>query len=215
MGKNQEIDNIIFDLGGVLYRIDYWETFNRMGTLLGIEMGINDIPAHINEIVRSYNAGLIRTETFLWKLQKEAKGTTPLPQKLISAWNAMLIGWEEGIFDFLIKIKSEYNLFLYSNINDLHFNHLNKEIDSLNMDVKLDEIFKGMAFSHQINRVKPDVQAFKYVLNLYDVNPEKTLFIDDFQENVDGAIDAGMNAVCHDNVKSIKDNFFSYLELVC
>lgn len=215
MNKNQEIDNIIFDLGGVLYRINYWETFSRMGTILGIEMGENNIPIHINEIIRSYNAGLIRTETFLWKLQKEAKGTIPLPQKLISAWNAMLIGWEEGIFEFLLKIKSDYHLYLYSNINDLHFNYLNKEMDSLNMEIKLEDIFEGMAFSHQINRVKPDVQAFKYVLNLYDVNPAKTLFIDDFQENVDGAIDAGMQAVCHDSVKSIKDNFFSYLELVC
>ncbi|NNF36611.1 MAG: HAD-IA family hydrolase [Saprospiraceae bacterium] len=215
MSKNQEIDNIIFDLGGVLYRINYWETFSKMGTLLGIEMGQNDIPDHINEIVRYYNAGLIRTETFLWKLQKEAKGTTPLPQKLISAWNAMLIGWEEGIFEFLLKIKSDYNLYLYSNINDLHFNHLIKEVNSLNLDFKLEDVFEGMAFSHQINHVKPDVQAFKYVLNLYDVNPVKTLFIDDFQENVDGAINAGMLAVCHDNVKSIKENFFSYLELVC
>lgn len=215
MSKNQEIDNIIFDLGGVLYKINYWETFSKMGTLLGIEMSENSIPDHINEIVRLYNAGLIRTETFLWKLQKEAKGTTPLPQKLISAWNAMLLGWEEGVFEFLMKIKCDYNLYLYSNINDLHFTYLKREIGTLNLNIKLDDIFKGMAFSHQIKHVKPDVQAFKYVLNLYDVNPTKTLFIDDFQENVDGAISAGLQAVCHDSVKSIKDCFFSYVELVC
>ena len=79
----------------------------------------------------------------------------------------------------------------------------------------LHHYFDDMAFSHLIHYVKPDLQAFKYVMKLYDVDPARTLFIDDFKENVEGAQQAGLKAVCHDNVKCIKDSLFSYMELVC
>ncbi len=215
MSKSDCIDNIIFDLGGVLYSIDYWETFKRIGDLLGMDIDQDNIPDGVHDIVRSYNSGSIKTETFLWQLQRISHNSIPLPQKLISAWNSMLIGWEDGIFKFLEELRKNYNLYLYSNINDLHYQHLMHELSTTHNDLQLQDYFDGMAFSHLIKHVKPDLQAFKYVLNLYDVDPDRTLFIDDFSENIDGALESGMKAIRHDNVKSIKESFFYYLELVC
>ena len=215
MGSNQHIDNVIFDLGGVLYRINYWETFRQLGVLLNSDIDKHNIPDIINKAVRDYNAGLIRTETFLWKLQNYAKGRTPLPQKLIQAWNAMLLGWEEGIFEWLELLRKDFKLYLFSNINDLHYRYLIKEWNLQGSGKVLGDYFDGMAFSHLVNQVKPDTAAFGYVLNLFELDPERTLFIDDFPENVNGAIESGLKATCHDNVKSIKDCFFSYIELVC
>ena len=215
MGKNHHIDNVIFDLGGVLYRINYWETFTQLGDLLHSEIDKDNIPDVINKAVRDYNLGHIRTETFLWKLQNYAKGRTPLPQKLIQAWNAMLLGWEDGIFEWLELLRKDYKLYLFSNINDLHYRYLVKEWSLQNRDKVLGDYFDGMAFSHLVRQVKPDKEAFMHIMDLFGLDADRTLFVDDFPENVEGAIESGLKATCHDNVKSIKDSFFSYIELVC
>jgi putative hydrolase of the HAD superfamily len=42
--------------------------------------------------------------------------------------------------------------------------------------------------------LKPDQEAFQYVLQATGISPERILFLDDNQLNVDGAISAGLQA---------------------
>ncbi|WP_315819521.1 HAD-IA family hydrolase [Paraflavitalea speifideaquila] len=59
---------------------------------------------------------------------------------------------------------------------------------------QLDSLFEKAWYSHSINRRKPDVQAFEYVLQDAQLAPHETLFIDDALVNVEGARAAGMQA---------------------
>ena len=53
--------------------------------------------------------------------------------------------------------------------------------------------------SSDVHIIKPSIEIYKYLLEKYQLNPEECLFIDDRKDNVDGAKNAGMNAVIFDN----------------
>ena len=55
--------------------------------------------------------------------------------------------------------------------------------------------FEKAWYSHVINKRKPDVAAFQYVIRDSNLDPAATLFIDDALVNVEGARSAGLQAI--------------------
>jgi len=55
-------------------------------------------------------------------------------------------------------------------------------------------LFDREFYSCQIGIAKPDIRFFKFVLSELDVTPSSVLFIDDREENVASAIEAGLQA---------------------
>ena len=85
-----KIKNILFDLGGVLYHIDYSATIKAFEKL-----GIKNFHEHFsqqqqNDLFDRLETGKISDEDFI----KEMKNVLPhcTKEKIINAWNAMLIG---------------------------------------------------------------------------------------------------------------------------
>ena len=52
--------------------------------------------------------------------------------------------------------------------------------------------FDGLHISADLRLLKPDPEIYRQVLELHDLRPEESLFIDDLAENVAGARAAGM-----------------------
>ena len=85
-----KINNILFDLGGVLYHIDYCTTIKAFENL-----GIKNFHEHFsqqqqNNLFDRLETGKISDEEFI----KEMKVLLPncTKEKIIDAWNALLIG---------------------------------------------------------------------------------------------------------------------------
>lgn len=57
----------------------------------------------------------------------------------------------------------------------------------------LDE-FDGVVVSSDVHLIKPDVRIYEHFLEKYHLNPEECLFLDDREDNVEGARKAGMHA---------------------
>jgi putative hydrolase of the HAD superfamily len=56
-------------------------------------------------------------------------------------------------------------------------------------------VFKGIVISGEVNMIKPEPEIFEYLLNRFNLTPERTIFIDDLEANVLGARAAGMHAI--------------------
>jgi 2-haloacid dehalogenase len=54
---------------------------------------------------------------------------------------------------------------------------------------------RGVTVSGDVGLIKPDRRIYEHHTAAFDLEPAATLFIDDSQNNVDGAIDAGWQAV--------------------
>ena len=207
------IKNIIFDLGGVLLDVNVELTYTQLGEAMGLEVQSKQIPSHIYKLILGYEKGEINTETFLWNLQKESTNLPPQPNQLIRAWNAMILKWKPERLDFLMKLKKEFKVFLLSNSNDLHLERIRRNLKMNHQIVDFDtKYFDKTFYSHLMKLRKPEIKIFEKVLIETGINPKETLFIDDTEENVEKAREAGLHAVCHNTDDNIIDSIKRYLK---
>ena len=61
------------------------------------------------------------------------------------------------------------------------------------------EEFDGVVVSSDVHMIKPDIGIYQYLLEKYELQPKECLFIDDREENVEGARASGMEAVVFQN----------------
>lgn len=189
----QKIRNIIFDLGGVLFDINYSFTqkaFQDAGIL-----HFNEIYSQLkqNHLFDDFETGKISSDEFC-KVLSEAGKNELSPQQIADAWNAMLIGLPQHKISLLKKLKQQYRLFLLSNTNEIHETAFKKMItDNFGRNV-LEEIFEGIYLSHRIHERKPNAAAFNKVLIDEKILAEETVFIDDTLHHVEGAKQCGINA---------------------
>ena len=57
----------------------------------------------------------------------------------------------------------------------------------------------GMVISYEICELKPDKAIYEHLLNKYDLKPEESVFIDDRQINVDGAVNCNIYGILFEN----------------
>lgn len=197
------IKSIIFDLGGVLLNLDTGKTRNAF-----IQLGLTSIDElfHIGyaaSFFKEYEVGKLTDEQFVQDALKLCKpGTTE--QQVLDAWNSMLLDFPKERVDFLDKLKNNYQLFLFSNTNTIHMEHFLKSFYAV-YGRTMNSLFEKAYYSQIIQLRKPDVEAFKYVIKDSGVDAGSTLFIDDAPVNVEGARQAGLQAVHLESGKTILD----------
>jgi epoxide hydrolase-like predicted phosphatase len=59
----------------------------------------------------------------------------------------------------------------------------------------LEDLCDTIVYSHEVGYVKPDPRIYEIALERLDVSAERTLFLDDVQANVDGALAVGIEAI--------------------
>lgn len=187
----QQIQNIIFDLGGVLLNLDIQKTENAF-----VSMGVKNFRelfalGHAASFFKEYEVGSINDDEFITALQKLA-GLEFDRAAVIAGWNAMLRDFPAERIELLIKLKKKYRLFLFSNTNAIHLAAFQQTYSSAFGGNLLDDLFEKAWYSHAINLRKPDVKAFEYILQDKQLQPHQTLFIDDALVNVEGARAAGI-----------------------
>lgn len=201
------VKNIIFDLGGVLLNLDTGLTRKAF-----IELGVVNFDelfriGYASSFFKDYEAGAITDEGFInSSLQLMPPGTSK--EQVINAWNKMLLDFPEERVELLNNLKKTHRLFLFSNTNAIHLEAFQKSyFDAYGRS--MEDHFEKAWYSHIINRRKPDVAAFEYVLRDSGLEAGNTLFIDDALVNVEGARAAGMQAIHLEPGKTIVDLRFN------
>lgn len=78
----------------------------------------------------------------------------------------------------LKKLKGSYRLFLLSNFDKETFDQLYHQYRPIF------DLFDGLVVSGHIGLLKPYKEVYQYMLDTYQIDPEKTIFIDDQAENL-------------------------------
>lgn len=191
-----QFDHIVLDFGGVLYEIDHGRTAKAFAALGLPNFELEFRHGRQNPIFNALETGSIEELDFLNELcDRCAAGTTVEDVRL--AWNALLIGLRPETMPWIKTLHHQFDLILFSNTNALHAEYFEKQILSSKQH-KFPEYFRQMVYSHRLGHRKPDTRAFEEVANQFDLNPAKTLLIDDTRANVAGAINAGWSGVFMD-----------------
>jgi glucose-1-phosphatase len=185
-----EIKNVIFDLGGVLLNLDFKSSIDAF-----YKVGVPQIDdlfknTHEDSFWKQYETGRLNDQQFVDAAQQLAIAGTSI-ETIIHAWNSMLLDFPQERVDLLDRLKMKYRIFLFSNTNSLHLQSFHKSFREV-YGREMDSLFEKTWYSHVINRRKPDVEAFRFVVEAGGLTAGETLFIDDSLTNVEGARKAGL-----------------------
>ena len=181
-----KIKNLIFDMGNVLMRYD------------------PEVP--LREYVSSEQArNLIRKELFQGPEWVERdRGTISIEEmyesvakripeqyheelkKCVYGWDICMEPLEESAKLCEDARRWGYSTYVLSNAADEFYRYFPK-FSSL-------EDFDGVMVSSDVHLIKPDVRIYECLLETYQLNPEECLFLDDREDNVEGARKASMQA---------------------
>jgi len=188
-----DIDTLLFDLGGVLvefndgFKVFEWANLNPADFF---EQWIAS-PA-----VRDFEAGKITTEQFAEGVVREFH----LPvtaQVFLKNFENLPKGLFNGTEELLIELSAEYRLACFSNTNQMHWPMLR---DRFKIGELMDECF----ISCQTGLLKPDEEAFEFVLNTLDCPPEQIMFFDDNPVNTSAAMQLGFKAFRVNGIVELK-----------
>ena len=187
------VKNIIFDLGNVLYDIDFKIMYKRFH-----EFGIPNFENHFtlnqsDPLFFDLEKGLIDQVAFCKGLNQMYNLSLSHDQ-IINAWNSLLIRFREKSLDWIKAHQQKIPMFLYSNTNQIHYNFF---IPQYKQEVggNFEKLFKTTYYSHEIRMRKPDPASFQYILEQEGLIAAETLFIDDNEPNVAAASSVGLQVL--------------------
>jgi putative hydrolase of the HAD superfamily len=99
----------------------------------------------------------------------------------------------EGTQNLLLRLfDSGYSLYaLTDNVTEI--------INYLKIKYDFWKYFSGVVVSADVGHLKPSKEIFVYLLEKYNLNPNETVFIDDFSVNVNAAKSLGMTGILFNN----------------
>ncbi|HTD99847.1 MAG TPA: HAD family phosphatase [Mucilaginibacter sp.] len=191
----QNIKNIIFDYGNVIFLLDFqklkdgWKSLSIDDPDTFFSHGVQD------PIFDAFDRGLATPTEFRDFIRQKIGKFDLTDEEIDAAWNSLLLGVDKGTHEVLADLNKKYRTFLLSNINPIHYdyimNYLQKEFGFEGND----HLFEKTYYSHLIGIRKPDSAIFEKVLKENDLKAEETVFIDDIQANLDAAKALGLQTL--------------------
>lgn len=207
MLTDRAVKNLIFDLGGVILDLSVDTSLSSFANLSGIEKSTVKRLFVSSPEFELYEKGGMSNEDFRAFVKKLYSIDAP-DETLDACWNAMLLGFPKKKLELLETLKGKYNVYLLSNTNDIHLQHINNILlPRVNHHTSLDDFFHRAYYSHRMKKRKPDAEIFEQVLNESNFLPGETLFLDDNQSNVEGAGKLGIKTLHVVNPDMVYDYF--------
>jgi epoxide hydrolase-like predicted phosphatase len=182
------IKAIIFDCFGVLYPDTYWAMASEY---LGGELDSHRNNLH--DLVRQVDLGLI-TRDQLWANFGDIVGKSKdeVYERLED-----FAGLDSRLLKFIDEHKSTQKIGMISNVGQGF-------IERMFVEKPVTDYFDSVVLSSDVGLVKPDVKIYELSASQLGVKPNECVFIDDLQKNVDGAINAGMQAIKYENYEKFR-----------
>lgn len=194
---------LYFDLGGVLLSFSHEQMCVQMAEVAGIST------ADVQAVLFDGAPG----PSLQWRLERgevtvdeayehfcSRTGTRPNRTELYHAGSNMFATIDDTVAlverlhaaGHALGILSNTNAFDWQFVTDGRFAFLG-------------ERFGTYALSFEARAMKPEPEIFQYAAELVELPPEQVFFTDDKQENVDGALAAGFDAVVFESAAQLSD----------
>ncbi len=181
---NTEIEAALFDIGNVILPFDYSRAIRRLATKnqSGREPDLDAVLASRMAL----EAGKTSREEFLRVARREF-GHTGTDAEFLEVWEDIFESSPE--MNLLIEeLAARIPLFLLSNISGIHR-------ESIHRDFPIFSRFRGGVYSYEAGCLKPSSEIFTITIQSLDLNPQKTLYLDDMAENIATAREMGFQCI--------------------
>ncbi len=188
----QHIQNIIFDLGGVIIDIDPQRSFDTLSAFHEDEKKRKQLFHDNAQLFLDYEKGLISDADFQEGIRQLTANSAIKDEEIVEAWNLMLLHIPSERLQLLEKLRQKYKMYVLSNTNAIHVAAFNKIIEKNTGKSALNHFFDKIYYSHELKLRKPEPEIYQYVIDDQNLSVEATLFVDDRLENIEAASKLGL-----------------------
>ncbi len=179
------INTIIFDFGDVFMNLDKNASLEALKKL-----GLQSWNDEIDKVNQQFEKGKISEVQFMIEMKKIIPNASI--DDIREAWNSVLIDFPLNRLEFLQKLSHKYRLFLLSNTDEIHIAKFEHRV-GMTFAREFYQCFEKVYFSFEIGHRKPEPEAFSFIIKKHELNPKRTLFVDDKKTNTDIAASLGMH----------------------
>lgn len=182
------IKNLVFDVGNVLMSYDAEAYMKR----LGFDEKTRDVVSRAmfqnplwDETDRGVMSDRELEEGFVRNAPAEYEGAVRLAYQRASETISLLPYATEWVKEMKER---GYRLYILSNYSRKIYR---ETVDMMEFLPYMD----GALFSYQCHLIKPQLQIYRYLCDTFRLVPDETVFLDDREDNVQGAVRAGIHAI--------------------
>ena len=179
------INTIIFDFGDVFINLD-----KEAPAVEFKKLGLEEWHPDLEELNLQFEKGKISESQFIKGFQKHLPNATI--EEIRYAWNSIIGDFPLYRLEFLQMLSFKYRLFLLSNTDAMHMEKFQHKV-GMTFIREFYQCFEKVYFSFELGMRKPDVEIFNYIIKKHDLNPKRTLYIDDKKANTEIAEAVGLS----------------------
>lgn len=210
MDTNNHKMHVVFDLGGVVFRLDKSIAIRRFK-----EIGVTRVEEFLDDyaqkgIFGDLEAGKLTAEQYRDELSRIV-GKTLTMEQLEYAWTGYAAELYQRNFDALLRLRREgFPVALLSNTNPFMMRWVrSNEFDGNGHGI--DHYFDRLYLSYEMRMMKPATEIFKAMIDGEQTAPENILFIDDSARNCEAAAALGIKTLNPDNGGDWRSDVFTFL----
>lgn len=187
----------IFDLGNVIFNIDWDPMFEAWSMYSGVSAKILKEKVKSDGKLEQFECNDISGPSFHTHMN-EMLGIGLSYEEFCDGWNAIFMDTNEDICALLPSLKNLMQVVAFTNTNEIHAAAWSERYADVLKH--FDDIF----ISSRIGFRKPEADGFHYVLNRRGVAPYESIFFDDLEPNIKGAEQIGIKAVLVDRPSKVR-----------
>jgi len=188
---------LYFDLGNVLLHFDHELACRQMADVT--EISVDQVRGIVfeSDLQSSYERGEITCRRFYESFCEQSK-TCPNFEALKLAASS-IFEVNKPVEVIVRKLASlDHRLGILSNTCRAHWEYVSRGRYPL-----VNEPFGVYSLSFELQSMKPDAKIYRAAAELAECRPEEIFFVDDREENVQGALEAGYDAVLYTTAESL------------
>ena len=187
------IKNILFDMGGVIFRQNTEEAFRRFQAL-GIDTDYYMGAYGQKDFFLDVETGEIDADTFCEKMA-EATGRNRISfEEAQYAWLGFMRDVPTQRLHNLLELRRHYHLCLLSNTNPFIMEYMRSSRFS-DDGLPITHYFDTLFCSYEMHAYKPNADIFELALATDGMKAEECIFVDDSKKNTDAAHALGFHVL--------------------
>ena len=187
------IKAIVFDMGGVIVRLNMDRCINNFKELAGFE----DIEEYLDKFhqkgfISDLEEGKTQPEDFYRECLKHSRPGTTI-ETAHFCFCSLLDGLEEDALNLIRSLRGRYPLYVLSNNNPISRGYFRDMMKLEGLDTE--EVFTKEFYSYELKLLKPSREIYGHVIEEVGTRPEEILFVDDARDNIEAAQAAGITTL--------------------
>lgn len=186
------IKHIIFDLGNVLLDQKTVTADAYLSRILSIKK--DEAESFYQKYVGQVVSGMISFNELVDLFKKKfnlSRSVKEITDKYVELYIHDVQGVNEELLKLIKILGKRYKIYIMTNTLEPNFEHWTT--------MGLNKYFKRVFRSDTDHFMKPEREAYEFVVNAIDAEPDECVFIDDLEKNVKGAESLGIRGIVYRN----------------